>query len=190
LLQAESLLVVTGRQLRGDITRVRIGGKELAVTPIGDSRIEVDLSALPPAQLRSGVLGVQVLHYRDEAGVARIAGESNVAPIVLHPRISAVTLGTPVPAGTLRDVAIEFDVTPPIAAGQRVGLLLNGVGATAPASYAFTLVPPTADATHVESTIRGVAPGEYLVRVQVNGALSALEAGAGGQYSAPKISIA
>jgi hypothetical protein len=190
LLQVDSLLCVTGRQLQGDITRLRIGGKELAPTAITDSRIELDLATVPASDLRAGPLGLQVLHYRTEAGTPRIAAESNVAPIVLHPRISAVTLGASTVDGALRDVGIGFDVTPPIPAGHRVGILLNGVGAAAPASYAFTLVPPTVDTTHIDSTIRGIAPGEYLVRIQVDGALSALDTDPDGRYSTPKVTIA
>lgn len=187
LLHADSLLCVIGAQLRGEITRLRIGGREFSPTAITDRRIELDLGSVPAADLRAGVLGLQVLHYRDQLGTPRIAGESNIAPLVLHPGVSAVTLGTITPHDSLRDVEIEFDVAPPVVAGQRIGLLLNGTGATA--SYAFTLVSPTADTAHIESTMRGIAPGEYFVRIQVDGALSALDTDAGGHYSAPKVII-
>jgi hypothetical protein len=43
---------------------------------------------------------------------------------------------------------------------------------------------------HIESTIRGIAPGEYLVRIQVDGALSALATDVDGRYNAPKVTIA
>jgi hypothetical protein len=59
--------------------------------------------------------------------------------------------------------------------------------------YVFTVLLPAADAPptadRVTATVTGVAPGIYLVRVQVDGALSALTAGPDGSFSAPQVVI-
>jgi hypothetical protein len=191
LVHADSVLRVAGRQLAGEITRLRLGGTQLTPTSASDTRIELDLAGVPAGQLRAGVQGVQVQHYRASgSGPARIAAESNVASVVLHPRLGALTLGIVTPQGGLRDVEIGFDVAPAIAAGQRVVLVLSGISPAPAAGYAFSLASPAADTAHVDSTIRGVAPGEYFVRIEVDGAPSPLGTDGGGAYNAPKVTIA
>jgi hypothetical protein len=190
LLHADSLLRLAGRQLQGEVTRLRLGGRQFTPTSASDSRIELDLSSVPAGQLRAGAQGVQIQLYRaGDAGPPRSAGESNVASVVLHPRLGAVTLGSVTPQDGLRDVEIGFDVLPAIAAGQRLVLMLSGATPGATAGYAFSLDSPVADTSHVDSTIRGVTPGEYLVRLQVDGAPSPLGTDGAGAYSAPKVTI-
>ena len=47
--------------------------------------------------------------------------------------------------------------------------------------------PETAD--HVTVPVKGVTPGSYLVRIQVDGAESVLRPGANGRYDAPHVLI-
>jgi uncharacterized protein DUF4255 len=189
LLHADSLLRIAGRQLKGELTRLRLGSRQFTPTSASDARVELDLATVPAGQLRAGVQGVQVQHYRAfDGGPPRITGESNVASIVLHPRLDAVTLDEVTPQDGLRDLDIGLGITPAVAAGQKLVLMLSGA-IPAAASYAFSLDSPAADTGHIDSTIRGVAPGEYLVRIQVDGAPSQLGTDAGGAYNAPKVTI-
>lgn len=187
---AAGKLTVRGHQLRGDeSTRVRVSGRELAAEQVTDARIDLDLAGVPAPPLRAGVHGLQVVHHRSEGGALRMCAESNVAPLMLHPRIVAVNLGAVTERGALRDVDIVIEVTPAVGADQRIALLLNRIdGATAP-SHTFALAAPATDSTSIESTLRGVAPGAYAVRIQVDGAPSPLDSDAAGHYHAPQVAI-
>jgi ABC-type transport system substrate-binding protein len=122
------------------------------------------------------------------ASLPHAGPESNLSVFVLRPSITSVA----VPDAT----TVRIDVTPPVAATQRVTLLMNGLaGAPAPA-YSFDLPsrfvlsslppgPPPAPVTTLEFRIAGVTPGEYLLRVQVDGAESPLRLGADDRYDAP-----
>jgi hypothetical protein len=178
-LHATSRLGVRGRQLHGDgLTRLRIGRSEFAP------------GSVPAADLRAGIQSLQVLQYRAGSSGPQLAAESNALPIQLHPLLSGLSRGTPTLRDGLFDVDIGFDVRPPLAAGQRVALLLNGVGGAAPKSYSLALASPTTGTGHVDSTLAGIAAGDYLLRVVVDGVASLLEVDAGGRYSGPKVSVA
>ncbi len=153
-------VAIVGRQLRGEVTRVRITGDETTPATIADDRLTVAL----PATLRAGVNSVQAVQKlmlgdppAEHAGFA-----SNVAAFVLHPRITALTPG-PTFKVTLDPVARK---------GQRTALLLNNV-ATGHA-WTFELPPLAADAAVLSFAISGVDPGPCFVRVQVGGAESSL----------------
>jgi hypothetical protein len=84
----ESTLVLRGQGLKGQQTALRVGG---AIVPLlapavtdGETRVAVaDLvEALP--ELRTSVIGLQVVHYTQVApGDLRPAAESAVVPVVL-----------------------------------------------------------------------------------------------------------
>ena len=152
--------------------------------------------------LRAGVQGLQVIHHRqmgaDQPGDAlnwHRGVESNVAAFVLRPKIIKPD------ASNAGKVAVTL--APVVNRPQRVALLLNDFSAAprkpgAPASRMYSLVAKPGDQTwkdangqvvpnndsskfsDADSTdtvifaIAGVAPGTYLVRVQVDGAESIL----------------
>jgi len=138
--------------------------------------------------------------------------ESNVAAFVLHPTIdppppaaSSVTPtlrnGAPVVVDgvTLRSADVLVQFAPAVGRAQRVILFLNEVAppATRPArSYSFLaprdngIVPPAQpDTATITFPVTFVAPGSYLVRVQVDGAESALQVDGTGAYAKPAITI-
>ncbi|MGH2370745.1 MAG: DUF4255 domain-containing protein, partial [Chloroflexota bacterium] len=133
---AGSTLLLLGQRLRGDQTQVQLGGIVATPAPddVGDTQITLPL----PAGLRAGVQGVQVVHpmLMGTPPVAHRGVESNVAPFVLVPTITAAPGGTSPPAspprpprGSPPDAAVttNVDVTfdPPVGKTQRVILLLN-----------------------------------------------------------------
>jgi len=187
---AGSTIALQGRCLRGDVTRVRVGGIELTPAPadLSDTRIIVPL----PAGLLAGVQAAQVIHLwligtppTPHHGV-----ESNVAPFVLQPVIRQVgggyqiTLTNVVTAadGT-RSADVSVTLDPAVGRRQRVMLLLNEFNPPADRSaFAYSFAAPSRDrpgeperADTIVIPVRGVAPGQYLVRVQVDGAQSPLE---------------
>lgn len=164
---ATSTLAVTGLALRGEVTRVRVAGAELVPASATDARLEVDLTTAPPDALRAGLVGLQVVH-RLELGTPpqpHRGLESNVVAIVLRPRLGTITPSDP-------QATVSVDVVPPVRAGQRATLLLTGAGGEA---YAFAVEPPAADAATLVVRIGGVLAGDYLVRLQVDGAESVLD---------------
>lgn len=154
-------LTIRGRQLRGDVTKLRITGAEVPPASLGDEEATLTL----PATLRAGINSLQVVQKLmiGQPPVEHAGFDSNVAAFVLHPRITAITPG----AGTF-----QVTVEPVVRAGQRTVLLLNNV--TTGHAYTFEKAPQTADATVLSFAVSGLDAGQYFVRVQVGGAESSL----------------
>lgn len=191
------IVVLVGRQLKGDVTFVKIGDTETApsVDNISNTQISIQL----PTSLQSGVQAVQVVQQllMGTPLVAHRGVESNVAAFVLHPTITPpvscrVVNGTRLPTHDL-----TVTVNPAVGKRQRVILLLNELNppATRPArAYSFNAPArnqPTDPDQTTSITIRtvDVVPGNYLVRVQVDGAESPLAVNASGQYASPQVTI-
>jgi hypothetical protein len=185
---SDSVVVVRGHRLRGEVTVVLVAGSEVEPLALGDSELTFDVASVPASALRAGVQGLQVVQKIpfDEPSDLRRVFESNVAPFVLHPRV------TPTAAtGTQVTLAVE----PDLRAGQRVSLLLDEVGVAAPRSHSVTAPTPDADSASIEVPIDGVTPGDYLVRLRVDGAESPLAVDpvegspTFGQYVEPSVTI-
>lgn len=174
----DSTVLIQGKQLKGDDTQVRIGGVEVTPQEVSKNQIIVQLSSLPRNALRAGAQGLQVIHR--PAGstslVLRNPIESNVVAFVLHPTITNINVSYLrfLSADDLRkaEVTVQIDVT--INRTQRIGLALNELSLENPAAYTFKASPLSADTNQVRFSIYDVKPGEYLVRVQVDGAESLL----------------
>lgn len=190
LLEADVRLYIHGSQLKGEVTRLSLGGREFTPNAIGDSVIEADLATAPSGVVRAGAQTLTVVHYRGEPGDLRIAAESAAVAVMVHPKVDNVTVGVvTVRDDDFRDVALVIDLIPAVAVGQRIEIVFNGVGGPPTPSYNFVLAPTTTETSQLDVTVAAVAEGEYLFRVQVDGALSALDTDAGGQYYAPKVVI-
>lgn len=179
---ATSTLVLRGSRLRGEKTLVWVEGVEVEPLTLTDTELTFALAAVPAAARRAGVQGVQVVHKIsfDDGLPPRPIFESNVAAFVLRPSV------TP---GATTSTSITLTVDPPVRTGQRVVLLLDGLGA-AWDSYTFEAERPTADTNTLKISVAAVTPGNYLVRLQVDGAESTLVANAvSGKYEAPKVSV-
>ena len=188
---AESRLVVRGRQLRGDNTRLRIAGTEVTPSEVTDTQIRVSLSALSDT-LRAGVQGVQVIHrlHMGTPPAPHRGFESNAAPFVLHPTITNVQAADIAGTGDQpRSAKVKVTVNPTIGRQQRVVLLLNGTNGPAAEAYTFPAPPRDADSDTITIPIQGIKAGEYLVRIQADGAESLLEVDDEGRYIAPKVTI-
>jgi hypothetical protein len=203
-------LVIAGQQLRGDHTLVNVGG---ITVPLADADVHETQIVIPlPAGLLAGVQGVQVLHRRLMGSPPTLhhGVESNLAAFVLRPRIVALSLANVQTASDgSRSADVHLNISPAVGATQRVVLLLNEFqpASLSPPSgtellaltYSFIAPsrfslqsPPTAlppPQPNIPVPISGVRPGNYLVRVQVEGAESPLEINAMGQYNAPQVTI-
>jgi hypothetical protein len=171
-----SVLVIGGRRLRGDATQVMISG--IDATAEIQSLTDSEIRLTQPADLRAGVQGLQVIQPRlmGTPPVAHVGVASNLVAFVLHPTINKRLDNSPDITVALPNVTVKL--SPPVSQSQDVRLLLNEFnGARA---YSFDSAPHNAE-TDPEVTdtlvfaVNGVEPGDYLARVQVNGAESPLE---------------
>jgi hypothetical protein len=209
-----STLVIRGRDLQGDDTRVSIDGVEVVppAAAIKPDRIDVTLTSPLPDGLYAGVKGVQVLQRiaMGDPETPHRGQESNVASFVLRP---TVTNGPVIPAGDVLDrssrvetvngtpttfqggrLRVAFD--PRVGADQRVVLLLNEIDAAPGARlHAYTINAPSkngvpdwaTDTDVVEIPFTRVVAGTYLVRVQVDRAESLLAQDGTGAYVSPRV---
>ena len=191
-----STLRLQGAGLQGPLTRVRLGE---AFVPDGaltvtDPQISFALAAAPA--LRAGVQSVQVIHQvrmgEPEPGVPHTGVESNVAAFVLHPTITvpaAVTVAS-------KKIAIGF--APPVGKAQRVTLFLHEFNApegrparafSFPAPKDNGIAGPATETAALTFAFDGVAAGDYLAYVQVDGAESLLGLDGAGKFATPKVTI-
>ncbi|MEO1378370.1 MAG: DUF4255 domain-containing protein, partial [Cyanobacteria bacterium J06635_10] len=161
--------------------QVRIG--ETRVTPhnVRENEISLELSLLSLQEknsLRAGIQSLQIVYSiapkRVETEPRRIVG-SNVMPFVLCPTIAQIEIEEIEDNGDetySAQVKVELDVTTGVA--QRVLLFLNERSTSNPAAYIFAAASRRRDSKLVTFPISEVKEGEYLARVQIDGAESPL----------------
>jgi hypothetical protein len=192
---ASSTIIIAGRQLRGAITSALIGGNKFVLAPndLGQSQIKI----LLPSQagvLRAGVQGVQVVHEIDlgKPPQPHRGVESNVAAFILHPKLDPVPVSPA--SGT---ITISFN--PKVGRAQRVTLLLgesNPLAGTPGRAYSIAAPPENGlaatsqtETATIDFSLAGVTPGNYFLRVQVDGAESSLTVDASGKFAGPEVTI-
>jgi hypothetical protein len=171
---AGSSVNILGEQLRGDVTLALIDDVEVVPAPaqVSDTKISLVL----PAGLHAGVQGAQIKQQVmiSTPPSAHRGFESNVAAFVLVPTITILN-------ATTTKVSITFN--PKVGKKQRVVLLLNEFNppVNRPA-YAYRFDAPNRDTLAepdetdtLDFAISGVVSNKYTVRVQVDGAESALD---------------
>ena len=185
------ILLVKGKQLKGEVTRLRIGASN--VTPPPHDINETEIAAVLPPTIRSGVNGVQVVHefLMGKPASPHAGVESNAAAFVLSPTIIrksdgsydiSISGSTTASDGTI-SAEVTVKISPSVGLGQRTALLLNefNVSASRPRSYSFSnrplhLTSGLTETDTIKFNIASVAPGEYLIRVRVDGGESPLDA--------------
>jgi hypothetical protein len=191
-----STLVIRGERLRAPFARVRLGtlDVDVALNEGSADRIELALSPLDaegnpqPRALAPGPLGVQVRHRIDVAGDPsapdlRPGATSNVIPILLRPAL----VGDPGLVPARAEPMIRVGMAPAPKPEWEYRLLLSALGRDPPQSFALEL--SAIDGQRLEFGATGVPSGEWLVRLQVNGAESMLATDATGAYSGPKVTL-
>lgn len=185
-----STVVILGQRLRGETTEVRVGGLT-SIPPLEDVS-DTQITLVLPAGVHAGVQGLQVIHPRlmGTPPLPHRGVESNLAPFVLHPVIRKKSDGTPdvgisgvVATGDMRAANLTVRLDPNVAKSQRAVLFLNELNAPssrASRAYSFDAVPRNQPADPPETDtvtfpITGVFTGDYLVRLQIDGADSPLE---------------
>ena len=184
----DSNLVIRGERLSSPNTRVRIGNIEItpqnAEKTVTRTKVELELSDpylynKELSKLRAGVQSIQVVHLEKTLSVIDPIKkiESNALPIILCPKI----------VGKLKtanfreswnnsyslEVTVRVDLT--VAPNQRVSLLMNEIAGKNPQDYIFPGKSREVETSLLNFLVRDVRAGEYLIRVQIDGAESYLE---------------
>jgi len=187
------ILVLAGKRLRGEITRVVLDGVAIDApeTVVSDQAVGFPL----PATLRAGPHGVQITHdvAMGDPLVPHRGTESNVLAFLLRPEISGAVTAT----ATVITVKLDPLVTP----DQHLRLLLNELAPppdraarafsfAAPAKNGIDVAGGDTETDTVKFEYTGVPAGNYLIRIQVDGAESVLQTDpATGAYFKPKVKI-
>lgn len=174
---ADTTLLIRGSRLRGDITNIRLNGLEVTPQEVTDTQISLSLSTVPTSSLGAGVQGLQVIHllHPSTAALPSRLVESNIAPLVLRPTITNIRVSDLEGTGNelrLAKITIQLDLI--VTRTQRVILLLNERSTNNPSAYTFQVAPLIRNTNSLTFAIYEVKAGEYLVRVQVDGAESLL----------------
>ncbi len=201
------ILVLAGKQLRGEVNAVRLDGMEVEPLDVSDSQVKITLDEPPfPADsLRAGVHAVQVLQgiFMGTPPATHRGFESSASAFILRPTIavSTTSIVTSVVNGVTwyeTDLTIQF--TPKVGVEQHVLLMLNEFDPPSNrAAYAYQYditpnpLPPAPPLSSITTHIALSTPADFLVRVQVDGAESMLDLGSDPLhplYSEPKVTIA
>lgn len=188
MIVAGATLIIRGKRLRGEITRIRLGNTETLI--VAQEVKETQISLLVPPDLYPGVQGIQVVHLTmGNVGEMDHLVESNVAAFVLRPTITAFVAQVENSSDSLRTAEITVKFQPKVAKTQRVVLLLNQASGDNPVTYSFLVAPRTEDTDAIIIPVNNVKPGTYIVRVQVDGAESPLHKNQSGEYDSPQLTI-
>ncbi len=188
LIVAGSTLVIRGKRLRGDLTRIRLGGIDTLLVPQDVQETQISLPLSP--NLYAGVQSVQVVHtMMGTLNMPYRQFESNVAAFVLHPRIAASVERVQGSGNDLCSANIAVKFNPKVGKEQRVVLLLNEVSSGGALAYSFAVQPRSEDTDAIAIHIKDVKAGTYFVRVQVDGAQSLLSINQSGEYDSPQVFI-
>ncbi len=175
---ADSTLLILGKNLKNSTTLVRIGEVKVKPKSVSENKIILPLSSLPANSLVAGIGNLQVIHQISipQQGIFNKWVDSNVLPIVLCPTITDVVFANISDSDddlTGGIVIVQVNIT--ISQKQRVVLALNEWSIHKPVAYMFEASPRHADTRSISIPIKGVKPGEYLVRLQVDGAESQMD---------------
>ena len=195
-------LVLQGKQLQGDVTRVRIGGIEVTPAEVsefadqssfGCSSLPGRLSCLRESRrFKSSRTSIWAPRRLPTRGLNRMWCRwfCDLQSLLLFPQSQWME--------RIARQRSNWTFTPSVAIGQRVALLLNEFNPPStrpPYAYRYDVTvpstPPPAFAS-LNMDVR-VLPAHYLLRVQVDGAESVLDAGPDPEnaphYVGPKVNL-
>lgn len=183
-----STLLVQGRQLLAPNTSVLLGGSLRTPAAITDTQITLPV----PPGVGAGVQSLQVVQQLEmgSPSVFHSGFESNVAAFVLHPTVTyAAAVADAGSTAQLKITDVTLTLQPNINQNQRAVLLLNNPSATPATGYTSGGVFAAGNSNQITIPIHNVPTGNYLVRVQVDGAESLLALNASNQLTGPQVSI-
>ncbi|MEL7038222.1 MAG: DUF4255 domain-containing protein [Cyanobacteria bacterium J06592_8] len=192
---ANSRLKIRGKQLSGGQTQIQIGAARVIPQEIDDTEISLQISALSSQHfnsLRAGVQGLQVVHFIQDRLMTNSNQtlESNVMPLILRPTITInhqeIDLEEIEDDFYWGEIQIQVDLR--VGFKQRAFLLLNGISDQNSLSYIFPAKRRNRNSHTLTFSLENVKLGDYLVRVQIDGAESILTVD-NNRYSGPILHV-
>ncbi|WP_204103418.1 MULTISPECIES: DUF4255 domain-containing protein [Spirulina sp. CCY15215] len=192
-IEAESTIIIRGTNLKEKDVFVRIGDAETRAENIEKNQIKLSLSSFPQELLKSGIQELQVIHrfpFRTEIGNNGNNNEesqndpiekfrnvkSNVIPFVLRPTIIDASLDDLIDIGKgLRNATLIIEINWDVKPQQKVIIALNEWSREEAKSYLFDVDSFEQDTRIIFFPVKEVKAGNYLIRLQIDGAESKLE---------------
>jgi hypothetical protein len=170
---ADSVLEIRGKRLKGlNLTQVRIFGQTVTPTQVKDEEIILPLSMIPMEDRRAGMQSLQVLHPIE---IGKRGAESNAMPFVLRPQVLRSTITeTEEVDDDLFNATLQVETDLSIGLEQRVVVCLNEWSVETPGTYIFEARKRSTISQTVEILLEQMKPGEYLVRLLIDGSESQL----------------
>ncbi len=182
-------LTLTGHFLNSNLTVVRIGNAELHPQKVTSKQIRVSLNH---PLVRAGDHDIWVIHQLmlGRPPTPHYGPDSNRVKIKLRGKIlgNIGVSGSSTNGQGLISAILSVKLKPTVSKDQQVSLFLNELDSLQPASHHFKAPERIQDVDEIEFPVNHVRPGNYLVRVQIDGAdtlLSMTE----GQYRNPSVSL-
>ena len=165
-------LILYGKNLQGDITKVRLNEEELTPTIVENIRL---LLKLPPT-LKAGVHQIQVIHKQVTDPLSGNGVLSNEATFKLHPKIQAsVKTSISDSQEQVEGTTVAVHFTPPITQQQEVFLKLIAVDNPSDQIYTVHTPQRETETKTIQVFVSDIPSGLYWVQVQVDGAESLRE---------------
>lgn len=183
-----STLTIRGKRLRSDNTCIRMAGIEKIIIPknIQDNQISFPL----PSGLTAGIHSLQVLHlFMGNPHAPADEVVSNAIAFIVHPTISATIDKVQQSEDTLHTAEITVKFNPLVTTGQRVILLLDEVSEYRGTTYTIPVDFSEKDTDSITIPVKNIKSGNYLVRVQVDGAESWLSRSEDEGYDSQQVNI-
>jgi hypothetical protein len=178
-----SWIAATGTALLAEDMRLLLGTRVLAplAANLGDLRMDVQL----PNDLLAGLNRLLVEHRFTPQGAAqsRLWEASNAAPMIITPVLQNHVVAGAVATGRFAGT-VTVTLAHPVAPDQIVALLFNPLPGGAEPAFALPCRRRNAQGTQVVADLADITPGQYVLRVEVNGAASLPTMGAQG-FDAP-----
>ena len=196
----DSRIMIQGRDFTGEgKVKIQVGRSHITPNSIESNTASLffpDLSSEERDRLRAGVSGIQLLRVSGKAEdiSTEVTVESNAFPFELCPQVRDEE-GISIESLEIDSITNKFNgivvvkVDILIAPGQRVFLLLNGTNSQISGSYIFRAERHRRLSREIRFPIRNIEAGEYLLRVQVDGAESPLEIDDRNSYTGPILLI-
>lgn len=177
---SDTVLAITGSGLRGDVTAVRVGPEELSPAAADTTPTSIQVGLDSATGLRAGLQPVVVAHrwLVGDPSQPRGGEISNAVGVFVSPTIT--------PTVAAGDLSVESDLTIGVRQQVSVSLLVPATGVTA-----RVLDGPerSADTSTIVLPLAGVAPGQYAVSLQVDGAESPLTRDSAGAITSPLVTV-
>lgn len=172
-------VAIEGTALASDLMRVRLADRILAVDPANADNLRIDVQL--PTDVRAGLSLLQIEHLftPESGGTDRLWEMSNATPLVITPQLAGHSI-----IGTVSSGRFTGEVTAttahPVGQDQIAALLFNPLPGGANEAFSVRCRTRTSDGTEVVADVLDVPADDYLIRVEIGGAASALTMSASG----------